>query len=125
MADPEENGGSRRNTILRKQKEIFTKTWVLNPKYNMIIEQEKNKRKTKINVYIALSHWSLLLALQNIKETAEIGKTTRGKREINYWGEKNKDEIDNWLFNVNNCCQKTKKTQLQHAEKKISSQPWI
>ena len=88
MADPEENGGSRRNTILRKQKEIFTKTWVLNPKYNMIIEQEKNKRKTKINVYIALSHWSLLLALQNIKETAEIGKTTRGKREINYWGEK-------------------------------------
>ena len=66
-----------------------------NPKYNMIIEQEKNKRKTKINVYIALSHWSLLLALQNIKETAEIGKTTRGKREINYWGEKNKDEITN------------------------------
>ena len=117
--------GVEETQYLENKKKFSQRHESSNPKYNMIIEQEKNKRKTKINVYIALSHWSLLLALQNIKETAEIGKTTRGKREINYWGEKNKDEIDNWLFNVNNCCQKTKKTQLQHAEKKISSQPWI
>ena len=32
----------------------------------MIIVQEK-----KMNVYIALSHWPLLLELQNIKETEQ------------------------------------------------------
>lgn len=48
MADPEENGGSRRNIILKKNKKKFSQRHESsNPKYNMIIEQEKNKEKQK------------------------------------------------------------------------------
>lgn len=57
----------------------------------MIIEQEKNKRKTKISLYIALSHWSILLAPRTLLTSRKQSinwKHYRGKREINYWGEK-------------------------------------
>ena len=43
-----------------------------------------------MNVYIALSHWSLLLALQNIKETEQkLEKLPEGKERL-IIGEKNK-----------------------------------
>lgn len=54
----------------------------------MIIVQEKNKRKTKMNVYSSIPLISLTGTTEHQGNRAEIGKTTRGKREINYWGKK-------------------------------------
>ena len=48
--------GVEETQYLENKKKFSQRHESSNPKYNMIIEQEKNKRKAKINVYIALSH---------------------------------------------------------------------